>query len=92
MIQGAPVTAAPFLQGSIIGMSGANTGAMRTIAGFVPGQSVTVKLGFLDTPTVGDEFQLLPGCDRSLATCTNFFDNQSHFGGMPFIPAPENAV
>ncbi len=92
VIQGAPATAAPFLQGSIIGMSGANTGAMRTIAGFVPGQSVTVKLGFLDTPTVGDEFQLLPGCDRSLATCTNFFDNQSHFGGMPFIPAPENAV
>jgi uncharacterized phage protein (TIGR02218 family) len=92
VIQGPPSNGVPYLQGTIIGMSGANTGETRTITRFVPGESVTVKLGFLATPAAGDEFQLLPGCDRSLATCTNTFSNQIHFGGMPFIPAPENAV
>ena len=92
VIQGPPSNGVPYLQGTIIGMSGANTGETRTITGFVPGGSVTVKLAFLATPVTGDEFQLLPGCDRSLATCTNTFSNQIHFGGMPFIPAPENAV
>jgi hypothetical protein len=41
---------------------------------------------------IGDQFQLLPGCDRTLATCTNVFNNAIHFGGFPFIPTPETAV
>jgi len=91
VIQGPPVVTS-HLQGSIIGVTGANAGYIRTISGLVPGQSVTVKLAFLYPPAAGDAFQLLPGCDHSLATCTNTFNNQTHFGGMPFIPAPENAV
>jgi uncharacterized phage protein (TIGR02218 family) len=87
-----PPTVTPYLQGSIVGVSGSNAGQTRTITGFVPGQSVTVKLAFFTAPAAGDEFQLLPGCDHSLATCTNTFGNQVHFGGMPFIPAPENAA
>src|SRR5579862_106671 len=92
LIQGAPSTSNPYVQGSITGLSGANAGQTRTMTGFVPGQSVTVKLAFLSLPATGDQFQLLPGCDHTLATCTNTFGNQAHFGGMPFIPAPENAV
>ncbi len=92
MVQGAPVTSTPFVQGSIIGVSGANAGETRTIAGFGSGQSVLIKLALLAAPAVGDQFALLPGCDHSLATCTNTFGNQIHFGGMPFIPAPENAL
>jgi uncharacterized phage protein (TIGR02218 family) len=92
VIQGPPSTSTPYIQGSIIGVTGANAGQTRTITSFVSAQSVTVKLAFLYTPAVGDQFQLLPGCDHSLATCTNTFANQNHFGGMPFIPAPENAV
>jgi hypothetical protein len=34
----------------------------------------------------------LPGCDRTLATCTNVFNNAANFGGFPFIPTPETAV
>ncbi len=92
VILGAPATAVPYTQGSIFGLSGANSGETRTIAEFASGQSVTVKLAFLNAPLAGDTFRLLPGCDHSLATCTNIFANQVHFGGMPFIPAPENAV
>jgi hypothetical protein len=53
---------------------------------------VSVKLAFLSPPMVGDQFQLLPGCDRSIATCTSVFNNAIHFGGMPYIPTPETAV
>ncbi len=93
VINGAPSpVGVPFVQGTIIGVTGANAGETRTITGFQSGQTVAVKLAFLSMPQPGDQFQLLPGCDRSLATCTNTFNNQIHFGGMPFIPAPENAV
>ncbi len=40
----------------------------------------------------GDTIYLVPGCDKSIATCTNGFNNIIHFGGMPFTPNPEIAV
>jgi uncharacterized phage protein (TIGR02218 family) len=90
----ASVTPSPanlYMQGTIIGVSGANTGSSRTIANMGAGW-VYVKLAFLSPIAVGDEFRLLPGCDRTLATCTNVFNNAIHFGGFPYIPTPETAV
>jgi hypothetical protein len=104
VIQGAPVTTSPFALGTIIGQTGANAGQRRTISAFGSGQSVVVKLAFLSTPATGDSFQILPGCDRTLATCGNIFQNSrvitagyqpgnaERFGGMPFVPPPENAI
>jgi uncharacterized phage protein (TIGR02218 family) len=92
VIQGAPATTTPYTQGTIIAVSGGNAGQSRTIASFVRGVSVTVKLAFLPPVIAGDQFQLLPGCDRTLATCTNVFNNAIHFGGFPYIPTPETAV
>ena len=86
-----PTPAGLYVQGTIIGLTGANAGFSRTIAGMSNG-SVSVKLAFLSPPATGDQFQLLPGCDRSIATCTNLFNNALHFGGMPYIPTPETAV
>jgi hypothetical protein len=103
-IQGAPVTASPFTLGTIIGLTGANAGQTRTIAGFISGQYISLKLAFLSTPNPGDTFQILPGCDRTLVTCGNIFRNSrvtstgynganaERFGGFPFVPPPENAV
>ena len=51
-----------------------------------------MKLAFLSPVEVGDQFQLLPGCDRTLATCQSVFNNAIHFGGFPYIPTPETAV
>jgi uncharacterized phage protein (TIGR02218 family) len=92
VIQGAPTTATPYAQGTIIAVTGGNAGYSRTISSFVSGGTVTVKLAFLSPVAVGDQFQLLPGCDRTLATCTNVFNNALHFGGFPYIPTPETAV
>ena len=86
-----PTPAGLYVQGTIFGLTGANAGDSRTVAGMSSG-NVSVKLAFLSPPKVGDQFQLLPGCDRSIATCTNVFNNAIHFGGMPYIPTPETAV
>jgi uncharacterized phage protein (TIGR02218 family) len=86
-----PTPANLYVQGTIIGVTGANAGSSRTIANMGSGW-VSVKLPFLSSVVTGDQFQLLPGCDRTLATCTNVFNNAIHFGGFPFIPTPETAV
>ena len=92
VITNAPSSATPFLLGTISGVAGANAGYSRTIAGFVSGATVSVKLAFLSPVAAGDQFQLLPGCDRTIATCTNVFNNAANFGGCPYIPTPETAV
>ena len=40
----------------------------------------------------GDTIQLIPGCDKSLATCINIYNNLLHYGGMPYVPNPEVSV
>ena len=80
-----------YIQGTLIGVTGANTGSSRTVANMAGGW-VYVTLAFLSPIQAGDQFQLLPGCDRTLSTCTNVFNNMVHFGGFPYIPTPETAV
>jgi uncharacterized phage protein (TIGR02218 family) len=89
--------------GTLIGVTGANANQRRTILGY-SATTLSVKLAFLSTPNPGDEFQALPGCDRTLVTCGNVYRNSlvtstgynmanaETFGGFPFIPPPENAV
>jgi uncharacterized phage protein (TIGR02218 family) len=86
-----PTPAGLYVQGTIIGLTGMNAGYSRTISGMSSG-TISVKLAFLTLPVTGDQFQLLPGCDRSLASCTNVFNNAIHFGGFPYVPTPETAV
>jgi uncharacterized phage protein (TIGR02218 family) len=80
-----------YIQGTIIGVTGANAGSSRTVANMADGW-IYVRLAFLSPILTGDQFQLLPGCDRTLSTCTSVFDNVIHFGGFPYIPTPETAV
>jgi uncharacterized phage protein (TIGR02218 family) len=92
VITNAPSSVAPFALGTLKGITGSNEGFSRTISAFVSGGTVTVKLAFLFPVTTGDQFQLLPGCDHTVATCTNVFNNAPNFGGFPFIPTAETAV
>ena len=80
-----------YIQGTLLGVTGANAGSSRTVAN-MGGGWVYVKLAFLSPVALGDQFQLLPGCDRTLSTCSNVFNNAIHFGGFPYIPTPETAV
>ena len=91
-ITNAPSSTTPFALGTITGVTGANAGYSRTVGGFVSGDTVTVKLAFLSAVAIGDQFQLLPGCDHTIGTCAGVFNNAQNFGGFPYIPTPETAV
>jgi hypothetical protein len=86
-----PSPATLYDQGTIIATSGANAGQKRTIARLSGGSAYLLK-AWLEPVAAGDSFQLLPGCDHTLTTCQNTFNNISHFGGFPYIPPPELAV
>jgi hypothetical protein len=86
-----PSPATLYDQGTIVALTGANAGQSRTIAQVVGGNVYLLKAWLFPVVT-GDTFELLPGCDHTVATCQNTFGNLSHFGGFPYIPPPEQAI
>lgn len=74
--------------GYIMFTSGALNGMKRTIKASVPG-SVSLLNPLPQAPANGDTFTAYPGCDKTMATCSNKFSNLVHFRAMPFIPVPE---
>jgi uncharacterized phage protein (TIGR02218 family) len=80
-----------FSLGYITWLSGKNVGFSRTIRSY-DGVTVVLIAPMPFAVQVGDTFHIYPGCDKTLATCTNKFANQGNFGGQPYIPAPESAL
>ena len=77
--------------GTIVGLSGANYNIKRTIGDANTGTTYTTA-PFVYPIAVGDYFSMLPGCDRTLTTCQNVFNNLGHFGGMPYVPNSEFSI
>ena len=86
-----PTPATLYDEGTIVGVSGTNAGLARTI-GRLTGGTVSLLKAWLYPVAVGDTFRLMPGCDHTIATCQNIFNNLDHYGGFPYIPPPELAV
>lgn len=42
--------------------------------------------------TVGDEFDIVPGCDKAASTCKAKFTNFARFGGDPFLPGIDKVI
>lgn len=87
----APSVPAAYDQGTVISRSGANSGASRSIAALQTGLVRLLK-PWLSPVLPGDSFDLLPGCDHTVATCNTTFDNLLRYGGFPYIPPPETAA
>lgn len=51
--------------------------------------SVQTIVPFPRAPSPGDTFSVIPGCDKSQATCTTKFSNLAHYRGAPFVPVPQ---
>lgn len=77
--------------GTITFTSGTNTGVTRTVKAYATG-NVSLFLPLYFTPAVGDTFVIYPGCDHTLTTCQNKFNNVARFRGFPFIPVPETVL
>ena len=71
--------------------SGANSGFTRSISAW-DGSTVTVYEPLPFTPAIGDTITLQAGCDKTLTTCQNKFNNGDNFMGQPFIPVAETAL
>jgi uncharacterized protein/uncharacterized protein DUF2163 len=80
--------------GYIVYVSGQNTGLKKTVKaqGISAGLLQLQLLYPFPFPVAGgDTVKLITGCDKTLNTCENVYDNLIHFGGMPFVPNPEIA-
>lgn len=89
---GAPVDGY-FSLGNCIFTSGQNAGLRLMVrsSGHISGLiSLIAPMPFLVAP--GDGVTLYPGCDKTVATCTNKFNNRLNYGGFTQIPAAETAV
>jgi uncharacterized phage protein (TIGR02218 family) len=86
-----PTPATAYDQGTITATGGANSGASRTIAQLAGGTAFLLK-PFLSPVALGDAFELLPGCDHTVATCNTVLQNLARYGGFPYIPPPETAA
>lgn len=84
-------TPSPYIEGTITGLTGANAGASRTIDNHAAGVVYFAK-PFLSPVSVGDTFQLLPGCSHNSDYCDTVLNNLARFGGFPNIPPPEAAI
>jgi hypothetical protein len=81
-----------FSQGVIQFTSGANSGLKRTIKTHASGGVLTMILYFPSAPEIGDTFTVVPGCDKTMATCKNTFNNLANYRGMPYVPLPETTI
>jgi len=82
ILQAAPTTTGVLAAGEIVNL---RNGERRLILNN-SGATITIGYPFVDL-IVGDEVELVKGCDHSLATCKAKFDNVINFGGFPYIPS-----
>ena len=75
-----------FVGGSLTWKTGDNTGLSAEIRGWSSGNAVALWLAMAGDVAVGDTLSMRPGCDKSLATCIERFDNRLNFRGEPFLP------
>ncbi len=85
--------ASDYVEGTITGATGGNTGYRRTVANNGNGSQIGLFKPFLYPVAIGDTFTVLPGCDHTLGSggCGGR-NNLARFGGFPYIPPPEFAV
>ena len=91
--------AGTFAQGLLTWTSGANAGLTYCVQAWTKGTSASTIV--LDVQpifpiTVGDEFQIREGCNKTFASCANLQPSSAaaytNFGGQPDTPVPETAI
>jgi uncharacterized phage protein (TIGR02218 family) len=81
-----------FGNGRLTWSSGANTGAVQTVASHLVGETGVVLVleeAALMPVAVGDAFAVRAGCDKRFSTCLAKFTNIANFQGFPDIPGDD---
>lgn len=62
------------------------------LAGSPAGAGLSLQLNLPYAIAVGDTFTIVPGCDKSKATCKNRFNNLLNFRGFSFVPGSDQVL
>lgn len=89
-----PATApgAEFSLGDLTFTTGANAGATREVRQQLDDGALVVFLPFNYDVEVGDEFTIVPGCDKAKTTCIASYDNVLNFRGFSFVPGLDQTL
>lgn len=80
-------TPAGYFDGGLITwLTGDNAGRSMEIKSHSAGGVFTLFLPMVDNISVGDTADVVAGCDKSLATCRDTFNNVVNFRGFPSVP------
>lgn len=85
-----PPLSAEYIQGTVAGWTGANTGQKRTVANLGNGAQIGLFKVFRNNVAVGDIFRVTAGCAHTPEAC-NIRQNFARYGGFLHIPPPEYA-
>lgn len=78
--------AATFDGGVLTFTSGDNSGLSREVKFHAAGGVFTLALPFPYAVQTGDAYSLTPGCDKTLTTCIDRYNNAVNFRGEPHVP------
>ena len=80
-----------FSNGKLTFTSGLNNGISMEIKEFASGV-ITCVLPFPYSISAGNAFTIYAGCDKTIATCKNKFNNVINFRGEPYIPGLDKVL
>ena len=74
-----------FTKGILTFVSGVNKGRKYNITQFRD-KKITLEFIFALKITIGDQYKIIAGCDKSIDSCINKFNNAINFRGEPYVP------
>lgn len=84
--------AAYFSAGEVHFTSGANLGIRMEVKTHSTGGVLALQLALPFDLAVSDTFTIVPGCDKTKATCIAKFNNVVNFRGFSFVPGPDRVL
>ena len=78
--------------GQITFTSGPNVGATRMVSEYEAGGTFTWSVPLRFNVLAGDQFDVVPGCNKTTDVCSLKFGNLTQYRGFPNIPQPQTIV
>lgn len=80
-----------FSGGEVVWLTGANAGRRMEIKEF-SNKQFTLVLPMSNNVMVGDTFNAIAGCDKTISTCIAKFNNAVNFRGEPYVPGMDKML
>lgn len=81
-----------FNGGMLTFTSGKNQQLVREVKFFFAGGEMQMALPFPYEIEVGDTYELIPGCNKTITTCIARYDNAINFRGEPHVPGVDQLL